>query len=128
MRTISIEGLRVLAEVGVLAHEFGTPQPVLISLSVDMPGAPTVPERDEMSQVLDYRGLRELAKAEAERAHTHLLETLAGRIAQRALALPGVTAARVRVAKPQVFADCDVVSVEVRVQRSDRVAGAARTP
>ena len=128
MRTISIEGLRVLAEVGVLAQEFGTPQPVLISLSVDMPGAPTVPERDEMSQVLDYRGLRELAKAEAERAHTHLLETLAGRIAQRALALPGVTAARVRVAKPQVFADCDVVSVEVRVQRNDRAAGAARTP
>jgi 7,8-dihydroneopterin aldolase/epimerase/oxygenase len=119
MRTITIEGLRVLAPVGVLAHELNGPQPVLISLSVDMPDAPTVPERDEMSQVLDYRRLRELAKAEAERAHTHLLETLAGRIAQRALALPGVSAARVRVAKPQVFADCDVVSVEVRVQRND---------
>jgi 7,8-dihydroneopterin aldolase/epimerase/oxygenase len=119
MRTITIEGLRVLAPVGVLAHELKGPQPVLISLSVDMPDAPTVPERDEMSQVLDYRRLRELAKAEAERAHTHLLETLAGRIAQRALALPDVSAARVRVAKPQVFADCDVVSVEVRVQRND---------
>jgi dihydroneopterin aldolase len=119
MRTITIEGLRVLAPVGVLAHELSGPQPVLISLSVDLPDAPTVPERDEMSQVLDYRRLRELAKAEAERAHTHLLETLAGRIAQRALALPDVAAARVRVAKPQVFADCDMVSVEVRVQRND---------
>ena len=37
MRTITIEGLRVLAQVGVLAHEFGAPQPVLISLAVDMP-------------------------------------------------------------------------------------------
>jgi dihydroneopterin aldolase len=119
MRTISIEGLHVLAEVGVLTHEFGTPQPVLISVSVDMPGAPVVPERDEMAQVLDYRSLRELAKAEAARAHTHLLETLAGRIAQRVLQLPGVAAARVRVAKPQVFADCDVVSVEVQAQRND---------
>jgi len=117
MRTITIEGLRVLAQVGVLAHEFVAPQPVLISVSVDMPAAPTVPARDEMSQVLDYRVLRELAKAEAEREHTHLLETLAGRIAERALALPDVTAVRVRVAKPQVFADCDMVSVEVQHNR-----------
>jgi dihydroneopterin aldolase len=35
------------------------------------------------------------------------------------LRLPGVAAARVRVAKPQVFADCDMVSVEVRVQHSE---------
>jgi dihydroneopterin aldolase len=122
MRTITIEGLRVLAQVGVLAHEFGAPQPVLISVSVDMPDAPTVPERDEMSQVLDYRRLRDLAKAEAEREHTHLLETLAGRIAERSLRLPGVAAARVRVAKPEAFADCDRVSVEVHVQRSERGA------
>jgi dihydroneopterin aldolase len=119
MRTITIDGLRVLAQVGVLAHEFGAPQPVMISLAVDMPDAPLIPARDEMSQVLDYRQLRELAKAEAEREHTHLLETLAGRIAQRALQLPGVAAARVRVAKPQVFADCDTVSVEVHVDAND---------
>ena len=92
MRTITIEGLHVLAQVGVLAHEFGAPQPVLISLAVDMPDAPLVPERDEMSQVLDYRHLREMDKAEAEREHPHLLETPAGRIAQRELALPGVAA------------------------------------
>jgi dihydroneopterin aldolase len=122
MRTITIEGLRVLAKVGVLAHELQGPQPVSITLSVDMPDAPTVPARDDMSQVLDYRQLRELARAEAERAHTHLLETLAGRIAQRALTLPGVAAARVKVAKPQVFADCDVVSVEVRLQHDPRGA------
>ncbi|MCC7286948.1 MAG: dihydroneopterin aldolase [Burkholderiaceae bacterium] len=122
MRTITLEGLHVLAQVGVLAHEFGAPQPVLISVSVDMPDAPAVPLRDELSQVLDYRHLRELAKAEAEREHTHLLETLAGRIAQRALALPQVAAARVRVAKPQVFADCDSVSVEVRLQPDARGA------
>ena len=122
MRTITIESLRVLAQVGVLAHELGAPQPVLISLAVDMPDAPLVPERDDMSQVLDYRQLRELAKAEAEREHTHLLETLAGRIAQRALSLPGVMVARVRVAKPQVFADCDVVSVEVQAKLNDRGA------
>ncbi|MCG3190317.1 MAG: hypothetical protein LKCHEGNO_03025 [Burkholderiaceae bacterium] len=120
MRTITLEGLHVLAQVGVLAHEFGAPQPVLISVSVDMPDAPAVPVRDELSQVLDYRSLRELAKDEAEREHTHLLETLAGRIAQRALALPGVAAARVRVAKPQVFADCDSVSVEVHLPHNPR--------
>jgi dihydroneopterin aldolase len=30
----------------------------------------------------------------------------------------GLTCARVRVSKPQVFADCDLVSVEVHAQRS----------
>jgi dihydroneopterin aldolase len=119
MRTITIEGLRVQAMVGVLPHEFHGPQPIVITLSIDLPDAPTVPARDEMSQVLDYRALRELAREEAERAHTHLLETLAGRIAERALALPGVAAARVRVAKPQVFADCDAVSVEVQAHNHE---------
>ena len=69
MRTITIEGLHVLAQVGVLAHEFGAPQPVLISVSVDMPNAPTVPERDDMSQVLDYRRLRELVSVEVHVKH-----------------------------------------------------------
>jgi 7,8-dihydroneopterin aldolase/epimerase/oxygenase len=123
MRTITIEGLRVLAPVGVLPHEFGTPQPVLISLAVDLPDAPLIPARDEMSEVLDYRDLRALARTEAEREHTHLLETLAGRIARRALELPGVAAVRVCVAKPQVFADCDRVSVEVHAEAKDRGAG-----
>src|SRR3954471_7704277 len=57
MRTITIEGLRVLAMVGVLPHEFQGPQPVAITLSVDLPDAPTVPASDDMSQVLDYRDL-----------------------------------------------------------------------
>jgi dihydroneopterin aldolase len=119
VRTITIEGLRVQAMVGVLPHEFHGPQPIVITLSIDLPDAPAIPARDEMSQVLDYRELRELAREEAERAHTHLLETLAGRIAERALALSGVATARVRVAKPQVFADCDAVSVEVQVHKPE---------
>jgi dihydroneopterin aldolase len=49
-----------------------------------------------------------------------LLETLAGRIAEGSLRLPGVASARVRVAKPQAFGDCDLVCVEVHVQHSEQ--------
>lgn len=117
LRTLTIDGLRVVAGIGVLEHELAGPQPLAITLSVDIDEAPLVPMRDEMSQVLDYRHLRDIAKAEAERAHTHLLETLAGRIAERLIELPGVGAARVRVFKPNVFADCDGVAVDVAVRR-----------
>jgi dihydroneopterin aldolase len=113
MRTITVDKLRVLASVGILEHELRTRQPLLISLTVDLVQAPLVPPADDVRHVLDYRQLRDIAKSEAETAHVNMLETLAGRIASRLLALQGVVAARVDVIKPSVFPDCDGVVVGV---------------
>ena len=125
MRRIFIDRLRVQASVGILDHELLSKQQLLISLSVEMPHAPTLPEADTVQHVLDYRHLRETAHREVQAGHINMLETLAGRIANRLLALPGVALARVRVVKPNIFPDCDGVAVEVEAQRDVSPGGAA---
>jgi 7,8-dihydroneopterin aldolase/epimerase/oxygenase len=113
MRRIVIEALRVQASVGILDHELRARQPLLITIEIQQPDAPTVPAGDDVHHVLDYRLLRNAAKHEAEGPHVNMLETLAGRIAQRIVALPGVALARVSVTKPNIFPDSDGVTVEV---------------
>jgi 7,8-dihydroneopterin aldolase/epimerase/oxygenase len=116
MRTLLLDKLRVMASVGILEHELASRQPLLISIELQLPQAPALPAADDVMHVLDYRLLREIAKEEAEGAHINMLETLAGRIAARLSALRGSGGAatvRVRVTKPNIFPDCDGVSVEV---------------
>lgn len=119
MRTLYLERLRVHASVGILDYELRSRQQVLISMRVEMHDAPDIPQADEVDEVLDYRAMREIAKQEAEGPHINMLETLTGRIAQRLLALPGVTLAMVRVTKPNIFPDCDGVTVEVVSRRPE---------
>ena len=117
MRTLCIDRLRVQASVGILDHELRSRQQLLITIEADLPDAPTLPAGDDVHQVLDYAQLRDIAKQEAEGPHVNMLETLAGRIVQRLLALPGVGQARVRVVKPGIFPDCDGVAVEVTAHK-----------
>lgn len=116
MRKVLLNQLRVQASVGILEHELLSKQQLLISLTVELPQAAIVPEGDDVRHVLDYRHLRDIAMEEAARGHVNMLETLAGRIAERLLALPGVRAAQVRVVKPNIFPDCDGVAVEISVE------------
>lgn len=113
MRTLHLERLRVQASVGILEHELRARQLLLVSVSADMPEAPPLPPADDVAHVLDYSLLRTIALEEVGRGHVNMLETLAGRIAQRVLALDGVRRVRVRVDKPHIFPDCDGVGIEV---------------
>ena len=54
---------------------------------------------DQLGDTVDYSQVRAIAKAIIEGQSVKLLETLAARIADRALALPRVKAVSVRVAK-----------------------------
>ena len=65
-----------------------------------------------------YGLLRSISLEEVRRGHVNMLETLAGRIAQRVLALDGVQCVRVRVDKPNIFPDCDGVGIEVEQRRA----------
>jgi len=118
MRRIFLERLRVLASVGILAHELRAKQPLLVTMVVDLPESPLLPERDEVDCVLDYRKIRQLALDEINAGHVNMLETLAGRILDHLLAFPQVGRALVRVDKPNIFPDCDGVGVEVERSRS----------
>ena len=128
MRTIILDRLRVQASVGILEHELRSRQPLLVSIVVQMPDAPLLPAADDVDYVLDYRLLRQVALEEALRGHVNMLETLAGRIAQRLLDIDAVAHVRVRVDKPNIFPDCDGVGIEVAHGRDTPVQAARVRP
>ena len=48
------------------------------------------------------------ARAECTAEHVNLLESLIGKLAHRLMRLPGVLGVRVRIAKLEIFTDCEV--------------------
>ena len=94
-QTLSLTGLRFDANLGILEHEKNAPQPLL-------------PSDDDIGHVLDYRKVRSIIIAECTDRHVNLLETLIGKLAHRLMQLPGVLGVRVRIAKLEIFNDCEV--------------------
>lgn len=118
MRRLILKRLRLQARVGILDHELLGPQPLIVTITVELPHAPFLPAGDEIDRVFDYCHLRNVAIEETRRGHVNLLETLAGRIVQRLLAYPQVGRAVVRIDKPGIFDDCDAVGVEIEAVAS----------
>ena len=106
-RHILISGLRFDASLGILQRERSSPQPILVDAELNMGVQPLCPPRDAIAQVLDYRRVRHMILDECTAGHVNLLETLVGRLAQRLLTLPGVRGVRVKITKPEIFADCE---------------------
>ncbi|HQZ06908.1 MAG TPA: dihydroneopterin aldolase, partial [Burkholderiaceae bacterium] len=62
----------------------------------------------EINHVLDYRKIRQIIIDECTAQHVNLLETLIGKLAQRLMQIPGVKGVRVKIAKLEIFDDCEV--------------------
>ena len=107
---ISLVGMRFQARVGILPHERVHAQP----LEIDV----TVTRSAEEPGVLDYRELYALTSGRVAREPLDYLEVIAGSIADAAVALPGVTHARVAVRKPHVALDGPLAYAEVVVERA----------
>ncbi len=58
--------------------------------------------------MLDYRKVRRIIIEECTAEHVNLLESLIGKLVQRLLQLPGVVGVRVKIAKLEIFDDCEV--------------------
>ena len=58
--------------------------------------------------MLDYRKVRRIIIDECTAEHVNLLESLIGKLVQRLLQLPGVVGVRVKIAKLEIFDDCEV--------------------
>lgn len=115
MRRLILQRLQVQARVGILDHELLRPQLLVVTVTVELPHASPLPASDDIDQVFDYCRLRDVAIEETKRDHVNLLETLAGRIAQRLLAYPQVGRTIVRIDKPGIFTDCDSIGVEIDI-------------
>ena len=107
-QTLTLTGLRFDANLGILEHEKTAPQPIQVDAELNLGPQPLLPHDDDISHVLDYRKVRKIIIDECTAEHVNLLETLIGKLTHRLMQLPGVVGARVKIAKLEIFADCEV--------------------
>ena len=105
---LALSGLRFDANLGILDHEKTSPQPIQVDAELNMGSQPLLPHDDEILNVLDYRKVRAIIIEECTSVHVNLLETLIGKLCKRLMELPGVLGVRVKIAKLEIFEDCEV--------------------
>ncbi|MDP3616627.1 MAG: dihydroneopterin aldolase [Rhodoferax sp.] len=115
-QTLTLTGLRFNASLGILELEKTAPQPIQVDAELNLGQQPLLPHDDDIKRVLDYRKVRQIIINECTAEHVNLLETLIGKLANRLLQLPGVLGVRVKIAKLEIFEDCEVaIRVETGV-------------
>ena len=105
---LTLSGLRFNADLGILAHEKKAPQAIQVDAELSLGQQPLLPEADEISRVLDYRKVRKIIIDECTAVHVNLLESLIGKLSHRLMQLHGVKGVRVKIAKLEIFEDCEV--------------------
>lgn len=105
---LTLTGLRFDANLGILAHEITTPQPIQVDAELNLGTQPLLPADDDINHVLDYRKVRQIIINECTAEHVNLLESLIGKLTHRLMQLPGVLGVRVKIAKLEIFDDCEV--------------------
>lgn len=113
MDWVEVAGVETECVLGVYPEERGTMRPVRMDVAVGVDAGAAAKE-DDFSKALNYERLEEIAVRTAQEGEFRLLETLAVRVAEAALELPGVRASRVRAEKPGALkaSRCAAVTVE----------------
>lgn len=112
--TVFVRGLALDAEIGVYPHERGRAQPLTVDIEVRLSNRPIA----HLADTVNYEGLAAAARALAAEGHIELVETYAERLVSRLLDNPKVTAARVRVEKPEAIQGARAAGVEVSATKS----------
>ena len=107
-QTLTLNGLRFDANLGILAHERNAPQPIRVDAELNLGTQPLAPPDDDILHVLDYRKVRQIIIDECTAEHVNLLESLIGKLCERLLGLHGVLGVRVKITKLEIFDDCEV--------------------
>ena len=107
-QTLTLTGLRFDALLGILDHERSAPQPIRVDAELNLGTQDLLPRDDDISHVLDYRKVRKIIIDECTAEHVNLLERLIGKLSARLMQLPGVLGVRVKIAKLEIFDDCEV--------------------
>ena len=107
-QTLTLTGLRFDANLGILESEKTAPQPIQVDAELNLGVQALLPHDDDINHVLDYRKVRQIIINECTAEHVNLLESLIGKLANRLMQLPGVLGVRVKIAKLEIFDDCEV--------------------
>ncbi|MDI1260518.1 dihydroneopterin aldolase [Aquabacterium sp.] len=105
---LNLSGLRFDAKLGFLAHELTNTQPILVDAELNLGSQPLMPRDDDITHVLDYRRVRSIIIEECNATHVNLLESMIGKVCLRLMDLPGVLGVRIKIAKLEIFDDCEV--------------------
>ena len=105
---LTLTGLRFDANLGILAQEKVAPQPIQVDAELNLGTQDLLPSDDDILHVLDYRKVRQIIITECTAEHVNLLESLIGKVAHRLMQPPGVLGVRVKIAKLEIFDDCEV--------------------
>ncbi len=105
---LSLTGLRFAANLGILEHEKAFSQPIQVDAELNLGTQALMPSDDDINHVLDYRKVRAIIIEECTERHINLLESLIGKVSLRLMQLPGVVGVRVKIAKLEIFDDCEV--------------------
>lgn len=112
---VFVTGVKVQAEIGVYRHEIGRVQPLIVDVELDVPTGAS----DRLADTLNYETILAAAQTVAAEGHIALVETFAHRVAERCLADPRVSRARVRVEKPLALApDAVGAGAEIILERA----------
>lgn len=110
--TVFLRNLELDVVIGVLPEERLAPRRLLVNVAAvcETRGATAA---DDIRDVVDYRLIRQAAVDAAAGTAFQLVETLAARIADAIVAVPGVLEARVTLDKPGALETCESVAVEM---------------
>jgi 7,8-dihydroneopterin aldolase/epimerase/oxygenase len=109
-QSVTLQGMRFHARIGVLAHEATLPQPLEIDLTVWR-------RAGRGPGVIDYSMLYALVEGAVGAEHTQYLEELAERIAAAGMGVAEVAGLRVAVRKPHVLLPGPLGYAEVVLER-----------
>lgn len=114
--TIELHGIELHGFHGVLEHERRDGQRFLVDVELDLVDE-SAAQSDRIEAALDYRDVVATVTEISDGRAYHLLEALAAALADAVLERFPVTAARVRVRKPDVVLARPVEHAAVRVER-----------
>ena len=117
MDHIVLQGMAFQGRHGVRPAERAHPQEFKVDIDIDC-DLSEAGRTDQVEDTVDYRLVRAIAKEVIEGESAKLLETLARRIAEKALRLPGVAAVSVRIAKrPESMLPIEAAAVHINRTR-----------
>jgi len=124
--TVFVEGLELMAQIGIYDHEYDRRQPLILDVEMGV----AAPDADSISAAVDYQAVIDAANRVIERGHIQLVEHVAQEVAVDLLRNKRVLDVRVRVAKPEAFTTAHAAGATWSVSRlpdlavSPGVAGA----
>ncbi len=112
-RRIFLRDHTVQVQIGAHDFEKHAPQRLIFNVELFVPYAQSTPQKDQLSEVVDYDFVRQRIAQRVSKGHVELQETLCDELAAQLLAHPQVQAVRLSTCKPDVYPDCGGVGVEV---------------